>query len=118
MLNRKVSITIPGTDHGVVRSRDDLDDWVSVEDALRVFSQWFGGATAIAAKGGWVDGQGDLVQEPVVLVYSFCDDASLAFHRDDVEAYAKHLAHDLGQECVAVEWPEGMEFYSEEKVAA
>lgn len=116
MLNRRVAITIPGTNHGKPISQDLQDAKITV--ALRYFSLWFGGATAIKGQGGWLDSQGQLITENVVVVYSYCDDHSLAKHRKEVQDYARLLAQSLGQDCVAVEWPEGMDFISQQAEAA
>jgi hypothetical protein len=109
MLNRRVSITVPGTDHGrpILHAQQDA----AVNSALKAFSKWFGGATAISGRGAWIsEASGELVVEAVVVVYSYCDDSTLAANRANVLGHVERLAASLGQECVAVEWPEGMDF--------
>jgi hypothetical protein len=113
MLNRKVSITVPGTNHGQL---SPISQDSAVEDALASFSRFFGGATAVNGRGAWVNAAGELVVEPVVVVYSYCDDESLAKHRAGIYTLAEQMASDLGQECVALELPEGMDFVSPKQV--
>jgi hypothetical protein len=109
MLTKKVAITLPGTDHGKPVEDSVIANLVNL--TMRMLSRWFGGCTALEAKGAWVsESSGQLVAEPVVIVYSYCDDEALAKHRKDVEGWAAQVATQLGQECVAVEWPEGLDF--------
>lgn len=109
MLTKKVSVTLPGTDHGKPIEADVLANILNL--TMRMLSRWFGGCTAIDGQGAWVSqSSGQLIVEPVKIVVAYCDEADLAKHRKNVEAWAAQVATQLGQECVAVEWPEGMDF--------
>ena len=99
-LNKIVRFYVPGT----VDNRVDPESQEAYVDlCLRTFTDLFGGATAMNAEGAWKTGSGILVREPIVLVYSFTDEAGLAEHREAVEAFAQRIAVEMVQECVSVE---------------
>lgn len=96
----QVAVVVPGTNR-VNQPLPPSEHAHWVRTALRTFSVLFGGATAVAAQGGWVTHQGDLVEEAVTIVYSFTSDLSI-HHLRTVSQFAQVLGDALGQESVAV----------------
>ncbi|MDF2713505.1 MAG: hypothetical protein K0R28_430 [Paenibacillus sp.] len=100
-LDHVVKIYVPSTVNGSIPITEEAHGQF-VDQALIAFSNLFGGATAIAGNGGWIDGNKNLIKEKVTIVYSFADkldNQSL----NDVVAYAKQLKQDLGQSSVSLE---------------
>lgn len=54
-------------------------------------AECYGGFTATPAQGGWIDGDGALIEEPVTVISGLGRDADL-HPRDDMEAHARELA--------------------------
>jgi hypothetical protein len=109
MLNKRVVIYVPG------KTGDELQPEAQARwkrRALERFSELFGGATAQVAEGAWM-GDGGLVIEPVVIVYSYTDADGEVRHRGAVMDLAREMAADMRQECVSVEMGGGMEFIAE-----
>jgi hypothetical protein len=107
MLNRQVKVIVPGTVYGNQPALEQQANWV--RRTLEHLSELFGGATAINGQGAYVSEHG-LIVEPVVIVYSYCDDAGLAKHHGAVIEHARQLGLDMTQECVSVEIDGTMEF--------
>ncbi len=116
MLNKIVRIYVPGT----VDSRlDAVTQEAYVELALDKFADMFGGATAMdSCRGAYKTTSGLLVKEPIVLVYSFTDEAGLDEHREEVEKFAQRIAVEMVQECVSVEIDGELHFIEPHKQAA
>ena len=76
----------------------------------------FGGFTSHNAVGGWMSAQG-LVEEPVTFVASFTDDHGLN-RLGEVKAFAAKMGRALGQEAVAVEVDQSLQFVPPFGVAA
>jgi hypothetical protein len=118
MLNRKVTVYVPGTVNGI-----EPAPALQAENALLVISQlsrWFGGATMTDATGAWVSDVHGLVLEPVKLVTSSTDAAGIAAHQDNLLQLGSYLAQVQGQEAVAIEIDGTMHFATQTdlKVAA
>lgn len=110
MLNKRVAIYIPGTT-GVNMPASELQGKM-VNHALTIFSNRFGGATAIDAKGAWVSQEHGLIVEPVVLVYAFTDNKGVENNVHAIKAFAGYVAKQMSQECVAVELCDELQFVS------
>jgi len=115
MLNRQVKVIVPGTVQGNQRSRAGQAEWV--RRTLEHLSKLFGGATAINGRGAYVSDEYGLIVEPVVIVYSYCDEAGLTKHREAVIEHARQLGLDMTQECVSVEIEGTMEFVDTKQAA-
>jgi hypothetical protein len=114
-LNRRVRVYVPGTMHGKLDPQAQ-EAWV--EKALDRFADLFGGSTTIdRCRGAWKT-NGKLIKEPIVLVYSFTDDAGLATQRQEVERFAQHMAVEMGQQCVSLEIDGELHFIEPQKEAA
>lgn len=66
-----------------------------------ILAKEYGGATIVKADGHWLDSKGELIAEPILLVYAFGNFSadSLAGFR----SYAEGIRLNLGQESVAFE---------------
>lgn len=115
MLNKKVTIYVPGTT-GVNKPAPELQAQV-VTDALTIFADYFGGSTAIAGRGAWISQEHGLVVEPVVLVYAYTDADGLARNLSAVKSFAVAVAGRMSQECVCVEVDGELHFISTEAQA-
>lgn len=95
---QKVTIYVPSQ----TRNGTEFNSGPAVEDTLVFLASVFGGATIQPARGGWIDGAGNLVVESVTLVYSYT--AGLTYEqRESVIDYCAKLRDDLDQSTVAVE---------------
>ncbi|MDF2684208.1 MAG: hypothetical protein K0R47_5398 [Brevibacillus sp.] len=100
-LGHVVKIYVPSTMNGSTPVTDEVHAQF-VDQALTKFSDLFGGGTAIAGTGAWVDEDKKLIKEKVTIVYSFAeklDNQSL----NEVVAYAKQLKKDMTQSSVSLE---------------
>lgn len=108
--SHRVAIYIPSTMNGNEPAPDRvIDQWVMT--AKMKFANLFGGFTAYRAVGGWVSPVHGLVEEPVTVVTSFTDNDGLGLV-GEVEELAANLAEALGQEAVAVEVDNRLQFIS------
>jgi hypothetical protein len=80
-----------------------------VNRAQRFMATLFGGATVIAAAGSWMTEDGQLVSEPITLVYSFTDTLTTDV-LVQIRAFAAALKAELKQEAIAVEIDGGLHF--------
>lgn len=100
-LDDVVKIYIPSRDSNS-NSLPEGQHAANVDQTLEIFSNMFGGATAIDGQGAWVNDDSKLVKEDVTIVYSF---ASKLNNKtiDEVVAYAKKVKTDLNQSSVSLE---------------
>lgn len=108
MLNRFVSIYIPGTknvnERLTVKSQN-----VYARAAAAKLSSKFGGATSTNAQGYYVSDNGILIHERIIIVKSYHETPgpdALQF----AESIARELKAELSQESVTVESNDGIEF--------
>lgn len=108
MLNHRVAVFIPSTINGTEPAPADLiARWV--KSAKLKFADLFGGFTAHRAVGGWLSPVHGLVEEPVTVVTAFTDDDGLD-RLGEVEEFAATVAEALGQEAVALEIDNSLQF--------
>ena len=101
-LTHRIAVYIPGIVHVDRPAGQVQQAWTG--QMLDAFGALFGGSTAIHVLGTWIGLDGQLVREPVNLVYSYCSNE----HRFGDTQYAvlrlaKRMAAEMGQEAVAVE---------------
>lgn len=101
VMDNRVGLYVPSTQAGSLPLKRDTAE-MFVNRSIRFLSEHFGGATAISAKGGWIDRSGHLVTEEVTLVYAFAGSLTSA-DLEQIKAYALELKADMGQEAIAVE---------------
>lgn len=69
------------------------DNYTAVlESVKRRVSDAYGGFTAYDGSGGWVDGSGELVEEPVTIVETSADSRTFGA---DMDAFMRELALDV-----------------------
>ena len=78
-LSSRVAIYVPGTID--VNKEIDTSEFVTL--VMSKFSEWFGGATASDARGGWVSPAAGLVIEKVTIIYAFCKEFDLQNRFED-----------------------------------
>jgi hypothetical protein len=96
-LSHVVRLYVPST----VDVDIEIDTQEYVDNTVKQFSEWFGGATAYNALGGWWDGS-KVVYEKVTIVESHAkniDDDSIYFIID----WAEQMKKDLRQQAIAFE---------------
>jgi hypothetical protein len=101
LLSHKIAIYIPSTIHGNLPAPSALVS-KRVTQAKMKFAKLFGGFTAYKAQGGWVSPVQGLVEEDVMIVQAFSNDAGLA-SVPAVKALAQEIAREMTQESVSVE---------------
>ena len=98
-LQSKVSIYVPSTNN----VDEKVDNSEMVLRVIGLLSDWFGGATASKAVGGWRCNDGQVVVEDVTIVYAFCTDAQLQERAHDVLGVCKMIKNEMSQEAVTLE---------------
>lgn len=97
-LESKVEVFVPGTT-GV----SEITDTSSyVEQTARYLSEWFGGSTVTENKGYYVADNGELIIEPIFIVWAFCSTKQLEKFAPKVIAWAEKMCKELRQESVGV----------------
>ncbi len=108
MNNHKIAIIIPSTVNANEGAPSEIvAKWIKVSKVK--FAKFFGGFTAHHAKGGWVSDEHGLIEEDVTVVVSFTNDDGL-IHLDAIREFASDLASEMGQEAIAIEVDNSMEF--------
>jgi hypothetical protein len=108
MLSRKVSLYVPST-HSVGKPLPAGKHEQLVRDVAKEFSKNFGGATATPGEGFYTADNGELIVERVTIVTSFHDKETreaLAI----VIPIAQVIKTRYGQEAIAIETEQGIEF--------
>lgn len=93
-----VRLFIPSTNGGGPAQQSA---WTS--NAEHQFSTWFGGSTSYVGSGSWVSKTDGLVCEKVIIVESYCQQAALDAHIEDVLSHVGALKAEAHQEAVALE---------------
>ena len=108
MLSHKVSLYVPSTQNvGKPLPAGKHEELVS--EVKRQFGTAFGGATAVAAEGGYPASNGDWIEEHITIVYSF-------HNLETVDALAivipiaQTIKYRYGQESIAIETEQGIDF--------
>lgn len=108
MNNHKIAIIIPSTINANAEAPAEIvAKWIRVSKVK--FAKFFGGFTSHHAKGGWVSDEFGLIEEDVTVVTSFTNEEGL-IHMEAVRDFAAELATEMGQEAIAIEIDNSMEF--------
>ena len=88
-----VTVFVPS----ITRDGDSLDHEYWCNEAIRILSKLFGGATAIKGLGGWLDIEQErkIKQEPISMVFSFMKTSD--WNKETVLELRKFL-HRMGRE--------------------
>ena len=98
-LDSKVVIYVPST----YNINKKIDNENVVAETLEFLSVRFGGATSTKAVGSWVsDGMG-LVNERIILCYSYTTTEKLEQYMGEVLEYCYKLKNDMKQEAISFE---------------
>lgn len=105
-----VKIYVPGT----VNENETAVDLqkTETENALSFMCGLFGGATCGRFSGAWKNDAGEVITEPVNIVYSYFD-GDLAKVSQLIE-YAKNLCKTMKQDCISIEFDGRLAFVSPE----
>lgn len=105
-----VKIYIPGT----VNEKETAADLqqVETENALSFMCDLFGGATCGRFSGAWKNDAGEVITEPVNIVYSYFD-GELSKVLQLVE-YAENLCKRMNQDCIGIEYDGKLGFITAE----
>lgn len=98
-LSSRVAIYVPGT----MNVNQETDNAAQVERVMAKLSEWFGGATASDARGGWLSQSSGLVIEHVTIVYAFCKEADLQSRFEDIIQLCGQIRDEMKQEAVTLE---------------
>jgi len=98
-LSSSVKIYVPSTTS--IDIVTDNIEWVN--KGLKLLSSLFGGSTSSKALGAWKSTNGDLVQEDITLVFSFCKDKDLQAGFKQIYSFCKEMKEELSQESIALE---------------
>lgn len=106
-MNRQVAIYVPSTINGNEPAGQLFERFA--QEAKRLFANLFGGFTAYPAIGGWVNDQGNMIEENVMVIQAYCNelDASALY---SLRRFAELMAADMGQECVSLAVDGNLEF--------
>ncbi len=98
-LSCSVRVYVPST----INVNQSFDSDEIVNETLHFLSKEFGGATASKALGGWISTGGELIKEPVTIVFSYATSAQLEDSMEKVYDYCLGLKSRLSQEAIALE---------------
>lgn len=98
-LGCKVTVYVPAT----INISESVDNSKQVDDALRLLSEYFGGATSTKAIGAWVSPTAGLVKEATTIVFAYCTSDQLEDHVGKVIEFCENLCKEMQQDAVALE---------------
>ena len=98
-LSSRLTIYIPST----VNIDKPIDSKKHVDEAAALLSGFFGGATSTEASGYWLSPSAGLVRERSTMVFTYCHEADLEAHIDEVIDYCEALKRTLTQDAIALE---------------
>lgn len=113
MLDRKVTIYVPGTTGRTTPDPEAQATWVDM--VLEFLAVQFGGGTADApSTGAWMSPEHGLIKEPVVKVYSYTNVEGLQNGISAVLEFVGRIAREMGQEAVSVDFDGSLRFVTPE----
>lgn len=102
-LGKKFGVYVPSTtDTSVKESEQVIKERMA--KVLEKLSKEFGGASAQPIIGGWVDNNGNLVQEDIYFVYSFVTQENENRAKTLLIEIAKGMKEDYSQEAILLEF--------------
>ena len=93
-----MTFVVPSTRDGDNLTADQFDD--RIEYTEKWFAETFGGKTTIRGKGGWVDGDDELVHEPVAVVEASSTLDDYLDNRTDLGQFIKERRENWGQDVI------------------
>lgn len=98
-LNTKVAIYVPST----IDVNKPIDNSEFCAYVQRKLSEMFGGATTNEAYGSYVCNNGELLNEKVSIVYSFCSSSQIMKNIESVVQICEYLKKEMSQESILLE---------------
>ena len=98
-LNTKVCIYVPST----IEVNKPIDNSEFCSYVQRKLSEMFGGATTNEAYGSYVCNNGELLNEKVSIVYSFCSTDQIIENIEKVVEICEYLKKEMSQESILLE---------------
>jgi hypothetical protein len=105
-LDHSIKLYIPST----IETNKPADNSKQVDEAMKLFSSLFGGATSYEAVGAWTDQGGKLVKEKIVVVQSFATAKQVDENIMAVIKHAQHLKNEMSQEAISLEYDNKLSF--------
>lgn len=102
-LDCKIAIYVPSTTDVNCADKENLQE-VFMDKCMRKFSEWFGGATATDALGGWMSNDKGLILERVRIVYAFCRKEDFAENFTEILQICEEIKSEMRQESVTLEY--------------
>lgn len=75
-----------------------------VDDAEKTMSRLFGGYTKTDTRGGWVDADGNLIEEPIATVSAFTTINTFEENKKKFEDYVEEIQQKYKQDAVSIEF--------------
>lgn len=100
-LNHKVAIYVP-----IVN-----DDCNPAHIVAHTLCTLYGGATSSEYRGYWLNSKGEMIEDRIVIVYSYTDSHKLASSYNAIMQLVAHLKVTLGQESVSYDIDSQLYFF-------
>lgn len=98
-LDNKISIYVPST----YNVNNEINNRIYVIYVMKELSNIFGGATEIQANGCYLSNNGELIEEKINIIYSYCSKEQLEENMNKIIAICELLKNDMQQECISLE---------------
>ena len=98
-LNAKICIYVPST----IEVNKPIDNKEFCAYVQRKLSEMFGGATTSEAFGSYVCNNGEILNEKVSIVYSFCSTEQIIDKIEEVVNICNYLKKEMSQESILLE---------------
>jgi hypothetical protein len=105
-LDHSIKLYIPST----IETNKPADNSKQVDQAIKLLSSLFGGATSYEAIGAWTDQAGELVKEKITIVQSFATAEQVEENIMDVVKHAQNLKNEMSQEAISLEYDGKLSF--------
>lgn len=109
MLNHYVAVYVPLEAHRDKPGITASDTARVLETVQRRLASAFGGFTQYNVTGGWVNGEGNLIVEPIAVVKAYHDGGEIEASAIAGQI-AEYVERQLAQDCVTIETEHGLTF--------
>lgn len=99
-LDHNIKLYIPST----INIDQTIDNQSIIDNTLKLFSGFFGGATSYDAKGAWLSSVKGLVVERIVIIESYATKDQIDTNLEAVLSYALKIKKELNQEAISLEY--------------
>lgn len=98
-LSSKIAVYVPST----LDVDKAIDNKVYVNNISSLLASTFGGSTCQSCIGSYVSDNGNMINEPVNIVYSYCTTEQLEVNADIIITACEALKVEMNQESIALE---------------